>query len=380
MRNLWQDLRFAVRMLVKSPGMTVVAVLTLALGIGANTAIFSLVNSFLLRPMPVPHAEQIAYLTFETKDGTLQNNFSVPEFQDIQRGAGAAFSDVFGYQIETGGLTIGKETAPVTTNYVTGNFFSGLGLQPELGRFISENEGNVAEITPVIVLGYSCWKTRFGGDPNVVGRSVLYDGRPMTVIGVVKREFHGPYALLDTQVYLPTGNDDGEQHDAARLHDESGPALRSFVRADAAGGGRSGGAAGVARAVGADRARISEERNGNCCGGVSGAIVAAVSGSRQHDAEDCDAVFDSGGAGAGAGLRERGEFFAGAGDGAAAGDGDSSGDGRIAGRLIQQLLTESLVLALAGGLAGVLVGMLASGFAELGEAAYELFGGAGFSV
>ncbi len=205
MRNLWQDLRFAVRVLVKSPGMTAVAVLTLALGIGANTAIFSLVNSFLLRPLPVPHAEQIAYLTFETKAGTLQNNFSIAEFQDIRRGSGAAFSDIFGYEIGTGGLTIGKETAPVTTNYVTGNFFSALGLQPELGRFISEGEGNPAEMSPVIVLGYTCWKTRFGGDPNVVGRSVLFNGKPVTVVGVVKREFHGPYALLDTQVYLPVG-------------------------------------------------------------------------------------------------------------------------------------------------------------------------------
>jgi putative ABC transport system permease protein len=204
-RNLWQDLRFAVRMLVKSPGMTAVAVLTLALGIGANTAIFSLVNSFLLRPLPVPHAEQLAYLTFETKGGALQNNFSVAEFQDIQRGAGAAFSDVLGYEIGTGGLTTGKVTTPVTTNYVTGNFFSAMGLQPELGRFISENEGNPAEMTPVIVIGYTCWKTRFGGDPNIVGRSVLFNGRPVTIVGVVKREFHGPYALLDTQVYLPLG-------------------------------------------------------------------------------------------------------------------------------------------------------------------------------
>jgi len=204
-KNLWQDLRYAVRMLVKSPGMTAVAVLTLALGIGANTAIFSLVNSFLLRPLPVPHAEQIAYLTYQQKDGTLQSNFSVPEFQDIQQGAVAAFSDVFGYQIGTGGLTIGHETSPVTTNYVTGNFFSALGLQPELGRFITKNEGNVATMSPVMVLGYSCWRTKFGGDPNVVGRSILYDGMPVTVIGVVKPEFHGPYTLLDTQVYLPLG-------------------------------------------------------------------------------------------------------------------------------------------------------------------------------
>ena len=120
MKNLWQDLRYAVRMLVKSPGMTAVAVLTLALGIGANTAIFSLVNSFLLRPLPIPHAEQIAYLTYQQKDGTLQSNFSVPEFQDIQQGAVAAFSDVFGYQIGTGGLTIGKETSPVTTKMLRG--------------------------------------------------------------------------------------------------------------------------------------------------------------------------------------------------------------------------------------------------------------------
>jgi macrolide transport system ATP-binding/permease protein len=204
-RDLWQDLRYAVRMLVKSAGMTAIAILTLALGIGANTAIFSLVNSFLLRPLPVPHAEQIVTVTYQQKDGSLQSNFSIPELHDIQQGAGAAFSEVFGYQIGTGGLTIGKETSPVTTNYVTGNFFSALGVQPELGRFISENEGNVAAMSPVVVLGYSCWKTRFGGDPDVVGRSLVFDGTPVTVIGVVKKEFHGPYALLDTQVYLPLG-------------------------------------------------------------------------------------------------------------------------------------------------------------------------------
>jgi macrolide transport system ATP-binding/permease protein len=202
-KNLVQDLRYAVRMLVKSPGMTAVAVLTLALGIGANTAIFSLVNSYLLRPLPVRDAEQLTVLAFQQKQGPLQNNFSVPEFLDIQKGATATFSDVMAYQIGAGGLTIGKDTQPITTNYVSGNFFGALGLQPELGRFITPNEGSVSEIHPLMVLGYSCWKTKFGGDPNIAGRSVTFDGRPVTIIGVVPKQFHGPYALLDTQAYLP---------------------------------------------------------------------------------------------------------------------------------------------------------------------------------
>ena len=205
MGTLWRDVRFAIRMLRKSPGLTLVAVLTLALGIGTNTAIFSMVNSLLLRPMPVKDAEQIAELAYQQKQGPLLSDFSVPEFQDIQNGAAAAFSDVMAYQIEAGGLTISRKTEPIMANCVSGNFFTALGLQPELGRFIAPSEGDPSAMNPVLVLGYSYWKTRFGADPNVVGKSVLFDGRPVTVIGVVRKDFHGPFALLDTQGYLPLG-------------------------------------------------------------------------------------------------------------------------------------------------------------------------------
>ena len=116
MGTLWRDVRFAIRMLRKSPGLTLVAVLTLALGIGANTAIFSMVNSLLLRPMPVKDAEQIAELAYQQKQGPLLSDFSVPEFQDIQNGAAAAFSDVMAYQIEAGGLTISRKTEPIMAN------------------------------------------------------------------------------------------------------------------------------------------------------------------------------------------------------------------------------------------------------------------------
>src|ERR1700686_2351539 len=131
MRNFMQDLRYAARMLAKTPGFTAVAILTLALGIGANTAIFSMVNSFLLRPLPVKDSEQITALAFQQKKGALQTSFSIPELHDIQRDAGAAFSGVFGFEFAAGGITTNGKTQPIVVNYVTGDYFTALGLKPE---------------------------------------------------------------------------------------------------------------------------------------------------------------------------------------------------------------------------------------------------------
>jgi len=205
MRNIWPDVRYAARMLVKSPGLTLVAILTLALGIGANTAIFSMVNSLLLRPLPAKDAEQLTELAYQQKNGPLLNNFSIPEYQDILRGASAVFSDVWAYSLGAGGLTMNKNTQPIVVNYVSGNYFTGLGMKPALGRFIEPAEGDPSAMNPVLVLGYNYWKTRFGADPNVVGKSFQYDGRPVTVIGVAAPEFHGAYTFVDTQGYLPVG-------------------------------------------------------------------------------------------------------------------------------------------------------------------------------
>jgi predicted permease len=204
-KNLVQDLRYAVRMLVKSPGLTLVAILTLALGIGANTAIFSMVNSLLLRPLPVKDAEQLTELAYQQKNGSLLNNFSIPEYQDIQRGTSEVFSDVVAYGLGAGGLTINKKTQPIVVNFVSGNYFTGLQVQPALGRVIEPAEGDPAVINPVLVLGYTYWKTHLGADPGVVGKSVLYNGRPVTVIGVAAPEFHGTYTFVDSQGYLPLG-------------------------------------------------------------------------------------------------------------------------------------------------------------------------------
>jgi predicted permease len=205
LETLAQDIRFGLRMLRRSPGFTAIAILTLGLGIGVNTAIFSMVNSFLLRPLPVKDAEQITVLAMQLKKGSLQTSFSYPELQDLQAQSSSVFSDVIATELSEGGVTFNGKTEPMIVSYVSGNFFTALGVQPLLGRYILPSEGSATTLNPVIVLGYSFWQTRFGGDPNIVGKSVLYDGHPVTVIGIAPKEFHGLYTIADMQGYLPLG-------------------------------------------------------------------------------------------------------------------------------------------------------------------------------
>jgi predicted permease len=200
-----QDVRYALRMLGKAPGFTAIVVLTIALGIGANTAIFSIVSSFLLRPLPVQDPGQLAVLTLQQAGSTAVSGFSVPEIQDISEQTTDVFADVMGYQSGMEGLAVDGAAQPILINYVTGNFFSGLGIKPALGRFIMPGEGRVAGADPVLVLGYTYWKTRFGRDPNVVGRKAAVNGTPVTVVGVAPEGFHGVDCLVDAQGYLPLG-------------------------------------------------------------------------------------------------------------------------------------------------------------------------------
>src|SRR6266702_1969599 len=123
-----QDIRFGMRMLRKNLGFTAIAVLTLGLGIGANTAIFSMVNSFLLRPLPVKNPEQIIVLAMQLKKGELQTGFSYPEFDDLQKQSSSVFSDVIAMNLNAGGLTLNGKTEPLVVYYVSGNFFSALDI------------------------------------------------------------------------------------------------------------------------------------------------------------------------------------------------------------------------------------------------------------
>jgi putative ABC transport system permease protein len=203
---LTQDMRFALRLLRKSPSFTAAAVLTLALGIGANTAIFSIVDSLLLRPLPVEEPDQLTVLAFrQGQQGTLLTQFSLPDHRDISSQTTDAFSDMLGYMFAFDGLSHEGRADRIVTNYVTGNYFSVLGIKPHLGRFILPSEGRTPGADAVLVLSYSYWKTRFGGDERIVGKKVLLNGHPVTVVGVGPAGFHGLVPLASVQGYVPFG-------------------------------------------------------------------------------------------------------------------------------------------------------------------------------
>jgi predicted permease len=205
MDTLMQDIRYGIRMLMRNPGFLITAVLTLALGIGANTAIFSVVNGLLLRPLPVPDAAQITVLGFQQQKGNVQAQFSEPTFHDIRSQSSAVFSEVFAYQISLDGLSVDGKADRILTNYVSGNFFTGLGFKPQAGRFILPTEGETAGADPVMVIAYAYWKSRFGGDPGIVGRQVSVDGRSMTIIGIAPKGFMGVSPFIGVQGFLPLG-------------------------------------------------------------------------------------------------------------------------------------------------------------------------------
>ncbi|MBV8572521.1 MAG: ABC transporter permease, partial [Acidobacteriaceae bacterium] len=198
MSGFWQEIRYAFRTLAHNPAVSIVCVLTLALGIGANTTVFSIVDSMFLRPLPIKNPQQFMVLALEQKTGSLSDNFSVPELRDLQRGASKAFSDVIGEQLGLDGLDVGGQPERIVTAYVTGNFFSGLGLQPANGQLIRPGQGEIPGADPVVVLSYRYWQRRFRSDPSVVGRKASLDGHPVTIIGIAPRGFRGLHSFIDT--------------------------------------------------------------------------------------------------------------------------------------------------------------------------------------
>ena len=191
MDTLWQDLRFAVRVLLKSPGFSAVVILSLALGIGATTAVYSSVNAYLLRPMPVDHPERLLAIYISVPHGGANiEGFSLPQWRDF-RAADTGLSDIMGSTGLPFSMTDGEKPELIWGELATGNYFSGLGVHPVVGRgFLPEEDEKPGE-KPVCVLNYSFWQRRFHGDPGIEGKTIKLEGHTFTIVGVAPRGFIG---------------------------------------------------------------------------------------------------------------------------------------------------------------------------------------------
>ena len=178
------DLRYAWRSARKAPGFTAVVLLTLALGIGANTAIFSIVHAMLIEPLPYRDANQLAFIWLGAR-GPL----SGPDFRDLREG-NSVFSEIGGIWASGTVALSGEDRDPeqLRTSLVTTNFFQMLGAAPAFGRTFRSEDG-VPDAPPTILLGWDLFSRRFGGDPSIVGRQIVVNDQPTTVIGVMPRAF-----------------------------------------------------------------------------------------------------------------------------------------------------------------------------------------------
>ena len=200
MDRLTLDLRLALRRLRQNPGFTLVAVLTLALGIGANTAIFSAINAVLLRPLPVQHSSQLVSVS-EVLANQAVPTISYPDYKDL-RDRNIAFSGLVTYSFTAAGLGMPGQSQRIWAYLVSGNYFQVLGVNAVRGRVLMP-EDDTRGGKSVAVLSYDCWQKHFGGDPGIVGRSAKFNGMDFTILGVMPRGFFGTELFFAPDVFFP---------------------------------------------------------------------------------------------------------------------------------------------------------------------------------
>jgi len=203
LESLWQDLRFAARMLRKNPAFTAIVVLTLALGIGANTAVFSLIDAVILRSLPVQNPQQLVEVqTHRQGPYPLGTSYSYFEYQRL-RDQNKVFSGLITSSNTSIHFTAGTYTESTTGQFVSGNFFSVLGIPPFVGRTILPSDDSPGANPSVAVISYGCWQQRFGGDPTVIGRHVEIEMLPFTIVGVAAPGFAGLQVGSPRDFWIP---------------------------------------------------------------------------------------------------------------------------------------------------------------------------------
>ena len=202
--SVLSDARYGLRVLRKSPGFTIVAVLTLALAIGANSVVFGVLNAMILRPLNLPREQSLYGIERVGQDDPVQ---SYPDYLDL-RDRNQSFESLAAYRITEAGLATGESASRIFLLEVSGNYFDTLGIQPYLGRFFHASDERGPNSAPYIVLSYAFWHTRFQGDCSVVDRTVQINKHPFTVIGVAPSEFHGTLLFASPDLFLPMVNEE----------------------------------------------------------------------------------------------------------------------------------------------------------------------------
>jgi predicted permease len=202
--ELGRDIRYAARQLRRSPGFALTAILTLALGIGANVVVFGVLNALILRPLDLPHVEQLVQIEQQHPGYITQ---SYPDYLDF-RARNSSFSDLAAFRINDVGMSLGGSAQHCWSYEVSGSYFDMLGVQPALGRFLHTNDERGPNSAPYVVLSDAFWRTRFSADPRVIGMTVELNKHPFTIIGVAPRTFNGTELFFWPDFWIPMVNEE----------------------------------------------------------------------------------------------------------------------------------------------------------------------------
>jgi predicted permease len=229
-QTLWQDVRYGVRMIRRTPGVSFLAVLCLTLGIGANTAVFSWIEGILLRPFPlVAHQQRMMAVAGTTRGGSGRTDVSWPDFLDFQKNC-TLFDAFIVDRIMGTTLSIGDRAQRTTGSVVSANYFDALGVRPLLGRGFEPAEDFGRNAHPVTVISYQMWKDRFHGDPGIIGRTQMLNGMPHTIVGVAPEGFYGTFVGWAMQFWVPASMQERFDPTGYKLEDRGARWIEGFVR------------------------------------------------------------------------------------------------------------------------------------------------------
>ncbi|HZE58567.1 MAG TPA: ABC transporter permease [Chthoniobacterales bacterium] len=227
--QFWQDLRFGARMLLRSPGFSILAILCLTLGIGTNAAVLSWIEGILIRPYPlVAHQDRMFALNATTRGVTGYTGLSFPEFFDYEKNS-TLFESFIVDRIMGTTLSVGDRAERASGGIVSANYFDALGVRPILGRGFRPEEGTGRNAHPVTVISYRTWQERYGGDPNIIGRTQILNGIQHTIVGVAPEKFHGTFIGYSFTFWVPTSMQEAFDTTGYKLEDRSARWIEGYA-------------------------------------------------------------------------------------------------------------------------------------------------------